>query len=38
MSIPDFLFGLVLMYFFFAYFDVAVGGLFSVNMNMHHGH
>ena len=29
MSIPDFLFGLVLMYFFFAYFDVAVGGLFS---------
>jgi len=29
MSIPDFLFGLVVMYFFFAYFDVAVGGLFS---------
>ena len=29
LAIPDFLFGLVLMYFAFRYFDFSVGGLFS---------
>ena len=29
LAVPDFLLGLVLMYFFFAYFDQNVGGLFS---------
>lgn len=29
LAVPDFLLGLVLMYVFFAYFDMAVGGLFS---------
>ena len=29
LAVPDFLLGLVLMYFFFAYFDMSVGGLFS---------
>ena len=29
MAVPDFLLGLVLLYIFFAYFDMSVGGLFS---------
>ena len=29
LAVPDFLLGLVLMYFFFAYFDHSVGGMFS---------
>ena len=29
MAVPDFLLGLLLMYLFFAYFDMSVGGLFS---------
>ena len=29
LAVPDFLLGLVLMYVFFAYFDMSVGGLFS---------
>ena len=29
LAVPDFLLGLVLMYLFFAYFDMSVGGLFS---------
>ena len=29
LAVPDFLLGLVLMYFFFAYFDMSVGGLWS---------
>ena len=31
LAVPDFLLGLVLMYLFFAYFDMNVGGLFSAN-------
>jgi peptide/nickel transport system permease protein len=31
LAVPDFLLGLVLMYVFFAYFDMSVGGLFSGN-------
>ena len=31
LAVPDFLLGLVLMYLFFAYFDMTVGGLFSAN-------
>ena len=30
-AVPDFLLGLVLMYFFFAVFDMSVGGLFSAD-------
>ena len=29
LAVPDFILGLVLMYLFFAYFDMSVGGLFS---------
>ena len=29
LAVPDFLLGLVLMYFFFLYFDMSVGGLYS---------
>ena len=29
LAVPDFLLGLILMYLFFAYFDMSVGGLFS---------
>lgn len=31
LAVPDFLLGLVLMYMFFAYFDMNVGGLFSAD-------
>ena len=31
LAVPDFLLGLVLMYIFFAYFDMNVGGLFSAD-------
>ena len=31
LAVPDFLLGLVLMYLFFEYFDMSVGGLFSGN-------
>ena len=31
LAVPDFLLGLVLMYFFYAVFDMSVGGLFSAN-------
>lgn len=32
LAVPDFLLGLVMMYVFFAYFDMSVGGLFSTDM------